>query len=416
MLKIKFKKKKALNKKLALEKARLRILKRMQQHSASPVPIIEKKEKKKVENKIDTNINLSEKKEKPSDVKPAIAPSSQSNKSVKLSTAKKKIVRVKPVSLASSQTTKAVKSNKSKKKALSVTFVNSDSASSNEKKNKINIKRNSNSSKKKAKTKTVENKIEVKLDKNNKLLKKKVKKKEQQKTTLVSKKQYIKKLKIKKFLSPKIKYNPQKVKLFSHTKAYYSLKKLKKVKRMSRRFYFVKKNFRFDLFYNFLFFKKVVTSVLVKGLKKKTKTTIFKSFIYLKKNKKLSFLVFLKLIILLRVPLYFKPVYRSGELFTVPVPLSYLKQWFMCFKLLKKLEKSVRFGSFLNKLEGEYSYLYNDIFLNLPKIRRNIIAKKKKFSPFKLKKKVMPSSFLLHLFLSKNAAILDNSSYFHYRW
>ena len=347
MLKLQLKKKRSLKKKNALEKAKLRILKRIQQNSASPVPIIEKKEKKK-----------------------------------------KDSTPVDPIS--DTKTGKAIV-------------------------NKIDI---DSSNKKKAKTKVTDKKKVKPKDKAKKKNKLKVKSKKKPKNKISVKKKNTKNLKKKEILYQKIKYKPQKVKLFSQTKARYFIKKNKKVKikRMSRRFYLVKKRFRFDLFYNFLFLKKAVSSVLVKGLKKKTQATIFKSFFYLKKNKKLSFLVFFKLLILLRVPLYFKPVYRSGELFTVPVPLSYLKQWFMCFKLLKKLEKSVRFGSFLNKLEGEYSYLYNDIFLNLPKIRRNINAKTKFFSPFKFKKKVMPSSFLLHLFLSKNAAILDNSSYFHYRW
>lgn len=227
----------------------------------------------------------------------------------------------------------------------------------------------------------------------------------------------------KKKIIVKKKYGQHKIGLFKNLKFKYlfsSKSRIKKKPKQLQRNLVLKQKSHFDLFYNFYFLKKIINTILVKGLKKNTQNTLNKSFIFLKKHKKFSFILFFKLLILLRTPLYFKPVYRSGELFTVPAPLSYLKQWFICFKLLKKLEKSVRFGSFLKKLQGEYAYIYNDIFLNLPKIRQKMKIKNKKkkrtFLPFKNIKKVLPTSFLLSLYVSKNLSIVENSSYFHYRW
>jgi len=174
---------------------------------------------------------------------------------------------------------------------------------------------------------------------------------------------------------------------------------------------------KIDLFYNMDFFQKSITSLLSMGKKNFTKKQIFLSFAFLKKQKKLAFILFLKILLILRSPMYFKPVYRSGELFSVPVPLSYLKQWFLCFKFLKTLEKTTRLGSFLQKLQGEYLYIYNDVFLNLSYIQKVLVKKKQKhFLPLILKKHILTSSFLLQQFKTKNIALVDNSSYFHYRW
>ena len=184
-----------------------------------------------------------------------------------------------------------------------------------------------------------------------------------------------------------------------------------------------------DIYYDTLLIRKLTAITAIAGKSKKTKQFFFNALIFLKRNKKFAILVLLKILRILKIPLFLKKRYKSGMTYLVPVPLSYLKQWYLAMRLFRALAKIKRTTSFSKKLIGEFVSVYNDS-LNVTEVQKTKhflrgsagkqMSKLTNLRPQKRKLRNVrfgyTNAFFLRTLKEKYNSLVDNRSYFHYRW